>query len=68
MRLRGKISDARLEDLECLAQLMMLLELAPTLIKVSTEGDVSDTIRAVLLRLAEKRSAAVNGPHNFSGT
>jgi predicted kinase len=65
----GEISDARLEDLETLcAAYEPPSELAPNLIKISTDGEVSDTIRAVLLRLAEKQSAIVNSPHNFSGT
>ena len=65
----GEISDARLEDLETLsAAYEPPSELAPNLIKISTNGEVSDTIRAVLLRLAEKQSAAVEWPYNFSGT
>jgi aminoglycoside phosphotransferase family enzyme/predicted kinase len=65
----GEISDARLDDLETLsAAYEPASELAPNLIKISTDGELSDTIRAVLLRLAEKQSAIVNGPHNFSGT
>ena len=65
----GEISDARLEDLETLsAAYQPASELAANLIKISTDGELSDTIRAVLLRLAEKQSAIVNSPHNFSGT
>ena len=65
----GEISDARLEDLETLsAAYEPASELAPNLIKISTDGELSDAIRAVLLRLAEKQSAIVNSPHNFSGT
>jgi aminoglycoside phosphotransferase family enzyme/predicted kinase len=59
----GEISDARLEDLETLsAAYEPPSELAPNLIKISTNGHVSDTIRAVLLRLAENQSAAVEWP------
>lgn len=43
-------------------------ELALNLIKISTDGDLSDTIRPVLLHLAGKQSATVDVPHNFSGT
>jgi aminoglycoside phosphotransferase family enzyme/predicted kinase len=64
----GEISDARLEDLETLsAAYEQPSELAPNLIKIYTDGDLSDTIRAVLLRLAEQQSATVNGQHNFNG-
>ena len=56
----GEISDARLEDLDRLsAAYEPPSELAPKLIKISTDRDVADTIRAVLLRLAEKQSAAI---------
>lgn len=69
MRLRGEISDARLEDLETLsAAYEPASELALNLIKISTDGDLSDTIRPVLLHLAGKQSATVDVPHNFSGT
>jgi aminoglycoside phosphotransferase family enzyme/predicted kinase len=65
----GEISDARLEDLETLnAAYEPPLELVPNLIKISTDGDMSHTIRVVLLRLAEKQSATLNSPHSFSGT
>ena len=65
----GEISDARLEDLETLsAAYEPASELAPNLIKIFTNGELPDTIGAVLLRLAEKQSAIVNSPHNFSGT
>ena len=58
----GEISDARLEDLDRLsAAYEPPSELAPKLIKISTDRDVADTSRAVLLRLAEKQSATVNG-------
>ena len=44
----GRISDARLEDVKTLsAAYVPPSELAPNLIKISTNGHVSDTIRAV---------------------
>jgi aminoglycoside phosphotransferase family enzyme/predicted kinase len=54
----GEISDARLEDLHRLsAAYEPPSELAPNLIRISTAGAVSDSVRAILLRLAEKQSA-----------
>jgi aminoglycoside phosphotransferase family enzyme/predicted kinase len=65
----GEISDARLEDLDRLsAAYEPPSELAANLIRISTADAVSDTLRAVLLRLAEKQSATVNVTHNFTGT
>jgi len=53
----GEISDARLEDLDRLsAAYEPPSELAPNLIRISTAGAVSDAIRTVLLRLADKQS------------
>jgi uncharacterized protein len=55
----GEISDARLEDFEKLtAAYEPPLELAPDLIKLSSGNAVSDTAKAVLLRLAGKQSVA----------
>lgn len=55
----GEISDARLEDFEKLtAAYEPPLELAPDLIKLSSGNAVSDTAKAVLLRLAGKQSIA----------
>ncbi|HEX7518415.1 MAG TPA: AAA family ATPase [Chthoniobacterales bacterium] len=54
----GEISDARLEDLTRLsAAYEPPSELAPNLITISTAGAMSDAVRAILLRLAEKQSA-----------
>jgi uncharacterized protein len=65
----GEMSDARLEDLDRLsAAYEPPAELAPNLIRIFTAGAASDAVRAILLRLAEKQSATVNGAHNFSGT
>src|SRR5439155_6982466 len=55
----GEISDARLEDLEKLTaayEPRSSGELAPDLIKISANDTVSETIRKVLLQLAEKSS------------
>jgi len=55
----GEISDARLEDLEKLTAAYEPCssgELAPELIKISANDTVSETIRKVLLQLAEKSS------------
>jgi aminoglycoside phosphotransferase family enzyme/predicted kinase len=50
-------SDARLEDFEKLnAAYEPPSELAPDLIKISASGAVTDTVKSVLLRLAEKQS------------
>jgi predicted kinase len=52
----GEISDARLEDLEKLnAAYEPPSELATGLISVSANNGTSDTVKAVLLRLAEKQ-------------
>ena len=57
----GETSDARLEDLQKLsAAYEPPSELAPSLIRVSTTTSVSDTVRAILLRLAEKQSIVAN--------
>jgi len=53
----AEISDARLEDFEKLnAEYQPPSELGPDLISVSTTSSVSDTVKAMLLRLAEKQS------------
>ena len=63
-RTAEEISDARLEDLEKLsAAYEPPLELAPDLIKISTSPAISDALKAVLLHLAEKQSAIVEGAH-----
>ena len=52
----GEISDARLEDFEKLnATYEPPSELVPNFIRVSTPSSVSDTVRAILLCLAEKQ-------------
>ena len=52
----GEISDARVEDLKKLnAAYESPSELSPDLIKVSANDSVSDTVKAVLLRLSEKQ-------------
>ncbi len=57
----GETSDARLEDLQKLsAAYEPPSELAPSLIRVSTTTSVSDTVRPILLRLAEKQSIVAN--------
>jgi predicted kinase len=54
----AEVSDARLEDFENLnARYVRPSEFAPDLVKTSTTGGVSDTVRALLLRLAERRLA-----------
>jgi aminoglycoside phosphotransferase family enzyme/predicted kinase len=56
----GEISDARLEDFEKLdAAYETPSELGRNLIKVSTNKGVSDTVKEVLLRLAQKQAGAV---------
>jgi aminoglycoside phosphotransferase family enzyme/predicted kinase len=53
---RGEISDARLEDFEKLsAAYDPPSELGPRLIEISADGAVADTVKALLLRLAEKQ-------------
>ena len=53
----AETSDARLEDFEKLnAEYQPPSELGPDLISVSTTSSVSDTVKAMLLRLAEKQS------------
>jgi predicted kinase len=52
----GEISDARLEDLERLnTAYEPPSELATGLISVSANNETSDTVKTVLLRLAEKQ-------------
>ena len=57
----AETSDARLEDFEKLnAVYQPPSELAPDLIRVSTNASVSDAVKAILLCLAEKQSIVVN--------
>ena len=57
----AETSDARLEDFEKLnAAYQPPSELAPDLIRVSTNASVSDAVKAILLCLAEKQSIVVN--------
>jgi uncharacterized protein len=57
----AETSDARLEDFEKLnAAYEPPSELAPDLIKISASGAVTDTVKSVLLRLAEKQSVIAN--------
>jgi uncharacterized protein len=57
----AEISDARLEDLEKLSiAYEPPSELGPDLIRVSTRNFVSDTVKAILLHLAEKQSIVAN--------
>jgi aminoglycoside phosphotransferase family enzyme/predicted kinase len=54
-RSAGEISDARLEDFEKLgAAYKSPSELAPGLIQISANNSVVETVKAVLLKLAEK--------------
>src|SRR6266540_3702357 len=56
----GETSDARLEDFQKLsAGYEPPSELAPGLIRVSTANSISDTMKAILLRLAEKQLEAL---------
>ena len=57
----AETSDARLEDFEKLnAQYQPPSEFAPNMVSVSTTSTVSDTVKAILLRLAEKQSIVTN--------
>jgi uncharacterized protein len=57
----GQISDARLENFEELsAAYEPPSELACELFKISASSSVADTVRAVLLRLAEKQGGALS--------
>jgi predicted kinase len=57
----AEMSDARLGDFEKLnAAYQPPSELGPDLISVSTTSSVSDTVKAMLLRLAEKQSIVTN--------
>jgi hypothetical protein len=57
----AETSDARLEDFEKLnTTYQPPSELAPDVIRVSTTSSVSDTMRAILLRLAEKQAIVAN--------
>jgi deoxyadenosine/deoxycytidine kinase len=54
----GEFSDARLEDFEKLTANYEAPSEVAALIGVSTGGSVLDTVKVVLLSLAEKQSAA----------
>ncbi len=57
----AKTSDARLEDFEKLnTAYQPPSELAPDLIRVSTNASVSDAVNAILFSLAEKQSIVTN--------
>ena len=57
----AETSDARLEDFQKLSTAYEApSELAPGLIGVSTMSSVSDTMKAILLRLTEKQSVVAN--------
>ena len=57
----AKTSDARLEDFEKLnTAYQPPSELAPDLIRVSTNASVSDAVNAILFCLAEKQSIVTN--------
>jgi predicted kinase len=57
----AETSDARIEDFEKLsAAYEPPSELLPELISVSTTNSVSDTVKTILLRLAERQSIVVN--------
>ncbi|HZR06852.1 MAG TPA: AAA family ATPase [Candidatus Udaeobacter sp.] len=57
----AEASDARLEDFEKLsAAYEPPSEVGPDLIRISTKTSVSDTVKAILLCLAEKQSLATN--------
>ena len=57
----AETSDARLEDFDKLnAAYQPPSEFAPNLVSVSTTSTVSDTVKAILLRLAEKQSIVTN--------
>jgi len=57
----AETSDARLEDFEKLnAEYQPPSEFAPNLGSVSTTSTVSDTVKAILLRLAERQSIVTN--------
>jgi aminoglycoside phosphotransferase family enzyme/predicted kinase len=56
----GQVSDARVEDFEKLnAAYEQPSELAPDLIKVSTSSAVANSVRTILLRLAEKQGGTL---------
>jgi thymidylate kinase len=57
----AETSDARLEDFEKLnAAYQPPSDLMPDLIRVSTNGLVSDTLKTILLCLTEKQSIGAN--------
>jgi uncharacterized protein len=57
----AETSDARLEDFEKLnTAYQPPSEFAPNLVSVSTTSTVSDTVKAIFLRLAEKQSIVTN--------
>jgi len=56
-----EVSDARLEDFDKLAATYEPpSELGPDLISVSTMTSVKDTVKAILLRLADEQSVVAN--------
>jgi len=57
----SEISDARLEDFEKLnSAYEPPSELVPGLIRISTDNAVSDAVKMILFRLAEKQSLTAN--------
>jgi thymidylate kinase len=57
----SETSDARLEDFQKLsAAYQPPSELGPDLIRISTTTSVSDAVKTILLRLAEKQSIMAN--------
>src|SRR5213075_2166345 len=60
----SEISDARLEDFEKLnSAYEPPSELMPSLIRISTDNAVSDAVKMILFRLAEKQSLTANDAH-----
>ena len=60
----SEISDARLEDFEKLnSAYEPPSELVPGLIRISTDNAVSDAVKMILFRLAEKQSLTANDAH-----
>ena len=57
----AELSDARLEDLERLSAAYEPPDELPTLIRVSSNGGIANTVSAVLLHLADKQSSRRNG-------
>ena len=57
----AELSDARLEDLEKLSATYEPPDELPTLIRVSSNGGIANTVSTVLLHLADKQSSRRNG-------